>query len=63
VKFRVNENGEIHYNAIVADGEKMTDNATDLMRDCAKDFYDFRKIRPEVTEMHFYTDESFDKIN
>ena len=57
VKFRIDENGEIHYNAIVAGDEEMTDNATDLMRDAGKAFYEFRNKHPEVTEMHFYTDD------
>ena len=57
VVFKVGKDGDIHYNAVVADGEKMTDNATDLMRDAAKVFCDFRKGHPEVTEMHFYTDD------
>ena len=56
VRFRI-ENGETHYNAVVGGDEKMTENATDLMRDAAKNFYDFRKEHPEVTEMHFYTDD------
>ena len=56
VRFRI-ENGETHYNAIVGGDEKMTENATDLMRDAVKNFYDFRKEHPEVTEMHFYTDD------
>ena len=30
---------------------------TPLMHACAKTFYDFREAHPEVTEMHFYTDE------
>ena len=56
VKFRY-QDGEIHYNAVVASGEQMKDNATDLMRDAGKAFYEFRQQHPEVTEMHFYTDE------
>lgn len=56
VRFRI-ENGETHYNAVVSGDEKMTENATDLMRDAAKNFYDFREKHPEVTEMHFYTDD------
>lgn len=55
VVFKV-EDGEIHYHAIVAADEKMTDHATDLMRDAAKVFCDMRNDHPEVTEMHFYTD-------
>lgn len=56
VKFRI-EDGEIHYNAVVGDDEKMTDHATDLMRDAAKAFYEFREKHQEVTEIHFYTDD------
>ena len=56
VVFKI-EDGEIHYNAVVAADEKMTDHATDLMRDAAKVFCDMRKEHPEVTEMHFYTDD------
>ena len=56
VRFRI-EDGEIHYNAVVGGDEKMTENATDLMRDAAKVFYEFRDKHQEVTEMHFYTDE------
>ena len=56
VRFRI-EDGEIHYNAVVGADEKMKDNATDLMRDAGKNFYEFREKHPEVTEMHFYTDE------
>ena len=56
VRFRI-EDGEIHYNAVVGDDEKMTDHATDLMRDAGKNFYEFREKHPEVTEMHFYTDD------
>ena len=61
VAFRI-EDGEIHYNAVVGSEEKMTDNATDLMRDAGKNFYEFRKQHPEVTEMHFYTDDEV-KVN
>ena len=56
VRFRI-EDGEIHYNAVVGADEKMKDNATDLMRDAGKNFYEFREKYPEVTEMRFYTDE------
>ena len=35
----------------------MKDGGTPLMHACAKVFYEFRKEHPEVTEMHFYTDE------
>ena len=56
VRFRI-EDGEIHYNAVVGADEKMKDNATDLMRDACKNFYEFREKHPEVTEMHYYTDD------
>ena len=56
VRFRI-EDGEIHYNAVVGADEKMTDHATELMRDASKNFYEFRENHPEVTEMHFYTDD------
>jgi hypothetical protein len=56
VRFRI-EDGEIHYNAVVGVDEKMKDNATDLMRDAGKNFYEFREKHPEITEMHYYTDD------
>lgn len=56
VKFKVTDE-EIVYNAIMGKDEAVRDGGTELMHDCAKAFCDFRKIRPEVTEMHFYTDE------
>jgi len=56
VRFRI-EDGEIHYNAVVGSDEKMKDNATDLMRDAGKNFYEFREKHPEVTEIHYYTDD------
>ena len=61
VKFKVTDD-EIIYNAIMGKNEAMTDGGTKLMHDCAKAFTDFRKIHPEVTEIHFYTDESFDFV-
>lgn len=58
VKFKVDvEKNEVNYEAVVGADEKMSENATDLMRACAKVFYDLRTTHPEVTEMHFYTDE------
>ena len=56
VKFKVTDN-EVLYKATVAADEEMTNNATDLMRDAADDFWKFRAKHPEVTEMHFYTDD------
>ena len=56
VKFRI-ENGDMYYNAVVGAGESMTRGGTNLMHDAAKVFHDFRETHPEVTEMHFYTDD------
>jgi len=57
VVFKMRDDGEVEYHAVVGEEEKMTNNATDLMRDCAKVFCDMRKEHPEVTEMHFYQSE------
>ena len=56
VKFKVTDE-EIVYNAVMGKDEAMKDGGTSLMHACAKVFYEFRKEHPEVTEMHFYTDE------
>lgn len=56
VKFRY-EDGQIHYNAVVYSDEERHRGGTQLMHDAAKVFDDFRKEHPEVTEMHFYTDD------
>ena len=48
---------QIVYNAVIEKDELMKDGGTPLMHDCAKVFYDFRKKHPDVTEIHFYTDE------
>jgi hypothetical protein len=56
VKFKVTDE-EIIYNAIMGRDEAKRDGGTELMHACAKAFCDFRKVCPEVTEMHFYTDE------
>ena len=56
VKLRYHD-GEIHYNAIQASDEPTERGGTKLMHDCAKVFLDFRKQHPEVTELHFYTDD------
>ncbi len=55
VAFKMDDEGQIHYHAVVGQDEKLKDNATDLMRDAGKNFYEFREKHPEVTEMHFYT--------
>ena len=56
VKFKVTDE-EIVYNAVMGKDEAMKDGGTPLMHACAKVFYEFRREHPEVTEMHFYTDE------
>jgi hypothetical protein len=59
VKFRV-EDDNIVYNALMGIDEEQVRGGTELMHACAKVFCDFRKEHPEVTEMHFYTDELLD---
>ena len=56
VKFKLTEK-EVIYNAVVSKEDARKDGGTQLMHDAAKCFVDFRKQHPEVTEMHFYTDE------
>ena len=57
LRFDSKEEGAVHYNAVVGADEEMERGGTKLMHDCAKVFTDFRKEHPEVTEMHFYTDD------
>ena len=59
VRFRATDDNII-YNAIMGTDEAKKDGGTELMHACAKVFCDFRKEHPEVTEMHFYTDELLD---
>ena len=56
VKFKLTEK-EVIYNAVVSKEDARKDGGTKLMHDAAKCFVDFRKQHPEVTEMHFYTDD------
>ena len=56
VKFKLTEK-EVIYNAVVSKEDVRKDGGTKLMHDAAKCFVDFRKQHPEVTEMHFYTDD------
>ena len=56
VKFKLTEK-EVIYNAVVSKEDAKKDGGTQLMHDAAKCFVDFRKQHPEVTEMHFYTDD------
>ena len=56
VKFKLTEK-EVIYNAVVSKEDARKDGGTQLMHDAAKCFVDFRKQHPEVTEMHFYTDD------
>ena len=55
VKLRY-QDGTIHYEAVQPIDEPTESGGTPLMHDCAKVFCDFRKSHPEVTEMHFYTE-------
>ena len=48
---------QIVYKAAIKKDELMKDGGTPLMHDCAKVFCDFREKHPDVTEIHFYTDE------
>ena len=59
VRFRATDDNII-YNAIMGTDEAKKDGGTELMHDAATCFVDFRKQHPEVTEMHFYTDELLD---
>ena len=56
VKFKVGKD-DIIYEAVMGKDELKKDGGTPLMHACAKVFCDFREQHPEVTEMHFYTDE------
>lgn len=56
VKFRITDD-QLIYNAVISKDEMLKDGGTPLMHACAKNFTDFRNEHPEVTEMHFYTDE------
>lgn len=57
LRFDSRGNGATHYNAVIGTDEEMERGGTNLMHACAKVFTDFRKEHPEVTEMHFYTDD------
>lgn len=61
VKLRY-EDGEIHLEATLAQDEPFLENdgtnhVKGIVHDCAKVFDTFRKEHPDVTEMHFYTDD------
>ena len=62
VRFKVTDD-DIIYNAVMGKDEAKHDGGTPLMHACAKTFYDFREAHPEVTEMHFYTDEEMNINN
>lgn len=66
VKLRY-ENGETHVEATLLQDEEAvepgTNHAKGLLHECAKAFYDFRETHPEVTEMHFYTDDEVEVEN
>ena len=61
VKLRAAENGQMEVHAIFGENDEVleqgTNHAKGLFRDCAIAFDAFRKEHPEVTEVHFYTDE------
>lgn len=57
VMFKLRKDGEIQYHAIMGKDEELKRGGTELMHACAKVFNDLRKEHPEVTEMHFYTDD------
>jgi hypothetical protein len=57
VILKARPDGQFEYHAVAAADEKLTRGGTDLMHACAKVFTDFRDTHPEVTEMHFYTDD------
>lgn len=56
VRFKVTDD-DIIYNAIMGKDEMMNDANKRLTHDCTETFCNFRKEHPEVTEMHFYTDD------
>lgn len=60
VKLRMKENGDMDVNAVFPKDEEVleqgTNHAKGMFLDCAKVFADFHKKHPEVTEMHFYTE-------
>lgn len=57
LRFDSRGDGATHYNAVIGTDEEMERGGTNLMHACAKVFTDFRKEHPEVTEIHFYTDD------
>ena len=60
ITLRQSPTGEVEYHAVMGSDDTFKDGGTQLMHACAKTFCDFRKEHPEVTEMHFYTDELLD---
>ena len=61
VKLRY-EDGQLRLNAILAHDEPFleddgTNHVKGIVKDCARNFEEFRKQHPNVTEMHYYTDE------
>jgi hypothetical protein len=61
VKLRY-EDGQLRLNATLAHDEPFleddgTNHVKGIVKDCARNFEEFRKQHPEVTEMHYYTDE------
>lgn len=61
VKLRY-EDGQLRLNATLAHDEPFleddgTNHVKGIVKDCARNFDEFRKQHPEVTEMHYYTDD------
>lgn len=62
IKMRTDEDGNIRVNARFRHNEDViehdgTNHIKGLFHDCAKNFDEFRKAHPEITEMHYYSDE------
>ena len=60
ITLRQSPTGEVEYHAVMGSDDTFKDGGTPLMHAAAKCYTDFRKEHPEVTEMHFYTDELLD---
>ena len=59
VKFKLSKD-HVYYHADMAVGEMMESGGTPLMHACAKAFTEFRQEHPEVTEIHFFTDQELE---
>jgi len=59
VKFKLSKD-HVYYHANMAVGEMKESGGTPLMHACAKAFTEFRQEHPEVTEIHFFTDQELE---